>query len=136
MQFLNQNTAVLFGSEMMAHQLNYAVVFYALRKIKRGKYELELFLITDNPSERSWGEITEAHTHLLEQEINNEPAPWLWSHKRWKMNVPENLEKLQKEHIFSSHKKGSIIGGFEISFNRRSVFVYRCYTKVKGFFIN
>ncbi len=105
MQFLNQNTAVLFGAEMMAHQLNYAVVFYALRKIKRGKYEMELFLITDNPSERSWGEITEAHTHLLEQEINNEPAPWLWSHKRWKREVPSDLETLKQQQRTAFNEK-------------------------------
>ena len=95
----------LRGAEMMAHQLNYAVVFYALRKIKRGKYELELFLITDNPSERSWGEITEAHTHLLEQEINNEPAPWLWSHKRWKREVPSDLETLKQQQRTAFNEK-------------------------------
>jgi Kdo2-lipid IVA lauroyltransferase/acyltransferase len=105
MQFLNQNTAVLFGAEMMAHQLNYAVVFYALRKIKRGKYEMELFLITDNPLERSWGEITEAHTHLLEQEINNEPAPWLWSHKRWKREFPSDLETLKQQQRTAFNEK-------------------------------
>lgn len=105
MQFLNQNTAVLFGAEMMAHQLNYAVVFYALRKVKRGKYEMELFLITDNPSEKAWGEITETHTHLLEKEINNEPASWLWSHKRWKRDIPTDLEGLKEKQRTAFNEK-------------------------------
>ena len=95
--FLNQETAVLFGAELMAHQLDYAVVFYVLHKVKRGKYEMELKLITDTPSEKSWGEITEAHTRLLEQEIIAQPEFWLWSHKRWKREIPENLEMVKNE---------------------------------------
>jgi KDO2-lipid IV(A) lauroyltransferase len=105
MQFLNQNTAVLFGAEIMAHQLNYAVVFYALRKVKRGKYEMELYMITDQPSEKAWGEITEKHTHLLEKEINNHPASWLWSHKRWKRDVPADLEGLKEKQRTAFNEK-------------------------------
>ena len=93
--FLNQETAVLFGAELMAHQLDYAVVFYALHKVKRGKYEMELKLITDNPCEKYWGEITEEHTKLLEQEILAKPEFWLWSHKRWKREVPNNLVEVR-----------------------------------------
>jgi len=95
--FLNQETAVLFGAELMAHQLNYAVVFYALHKVKRGKYEMELVLITDDPKNQSWGEITEAHTKLLEKEIILKPEFWLWSHKRWKRDIPANLDEVKNE---------------------------------------
>ena len=31
------------------------------------------------------------------QEINNEPAPWLWSHKRWKRDLPTDMDKLRQE---------------------------------------
>ncbi|MCH2230397.1 MAG: lysophospholipid acyltransferase family protein [Crocinitomicaceae bacterium] len=104
MDFLNQNTAVLFGAELMAHTLDYSVVFYALRKIKRGKYEMTLELISNNPRSNSWGEITERHTKLLEKEIIREPQYWLWSHKRWKRDIPENLEllKIQQRERFES----------------------------------
>lgn len=105
MPFLNQNTAVLFGAELMAHQLDYAVVFYTLRKVKRGQYEMELFLITEQPKEKSWGEITEAHTHLLEQEIKREPAFWLWSHKRWKREIPNDLETLKEKQRTAFNEK-------------------------------
>lgn len=97
MQFLNQPTAVLFGAEQMAHTYNFAVVFYHTRKIRRGYYEMELTLITDNPATKGWGEITEAHTHLLEQAILEKPAYWLWSHKRWKRQLPDDLEALRAE---------------------------------------
>jgi KDO2-lipid IV(A) lauroyltransferase len=97
MNFLHQQTAVLYGCEQFAHQYNQAVVFFVLRKVKRGHYQMELTEITDNPKEMAWGEITEAHTRLLEKEIIAQPAFWLWSHKRWKREIPVNLELLRKE---------------------------------------
>lgn len=97
MEFLNQPTAVLFGCEQMAHQYNQAVVFFVLRKVKRGYYSMELKLITDNPLSTNWGEITKTHTQLLEQEIIENPQYWLWSHKRWKREVPADLDGLKFE---------------------------------------
>lgn len=95
MPFLNQQTAVLFGCEQMAHTYNQAVVFFVLHKVKRGYYSMELKLITANPAEMNWGEITEAHTSLLEKEIMAKPQYWLWSHKRWKRDIPSNLAELK-----------------------------------------
>lgn len=97
MEFLNQPTAVLFGAELMAHELNYAVVYFTTHKIKRGHYQMELELITDEPTKMKWGEITEAHTKLLEHQILTKPEYWLWSHKRWKREIPANPEQLKKE---------------------------------------
>ena len=93
--FLNQPTPVLFGTEFMANEYDFSVVFFVVRKRKRGYYELELNLITDNSKELKYGEITEAYTLLLEKEIIQHPEFWLWSHKRWKRAVPDNLEELK-----------------------------------------
>lgn len=97
MNFLNQQTAVLFGAELLAHQYNFAVVFFATRKQKRGYYETTLSLITDNASTMEWGAITEKHVQLLEKEIIQAPHYWIWSHKRWKRTVPDNLEELKAQ---------------------------------------
>ena len=97
--FLNQKTAVLFGAEMMANELDYAVVYFTTHQLKRGCYEMELKLITDDAKSLSWGEITEKHVRLLEQEIIVKPAHWLWSHKRWKREVPEDLDQLKIQQI-------------------------------------
>lgn len=95
--FLHQPTAVLFGAEQLANTYDQAVVFYLPKKIKRGVYSIELHLITENPRSLSWGELTEAHTRLLEQRIEQEPEAWLWSHKRWKRAVPEDLTALKQQ---------------------------------------
>lgn len=95
--FMNQNTAVLFGAEMMANELDYAVVYFTTHRIKRGYYEMELTLITDEPKSLNWGEITEQHVQLLEREIMAKPEFWLWSHKRWKREIPSDLEQLKQQ---------------------------------------
>lgn len=97
MEFLNQLTAVQFGTEQMAHEFNFSVVFFATRKVKRGYYEMELKLITEDPGSKSWGEITEEHTRMLEKEIRKAPQFWIWSHKRWKREIPSDIEQLKKE---------------------------------------
>lgn len=97
MDFLNQKTAVLFGTELMANTLDYSVVFFALKKVKRGTYRMDLKLIAEKPNDFKWGEITEAHTKLLEKEIISTPQYWLWSHKRWKRELPHDIEKLKQE---------------------------------------
>ena len=53
-------------------------------KVKRGYYELTFTLISDTPKEEANGDIITKSALLLEKEIKNNPAYWLWSHKRWK----------------------------------------------------
>ena len=84
MQFLNQDTSVLFGVERYAKEYDWPVVFVSISKVKRGHYEVEYSLITDSPTEQPHGKITEDFTKRLEQDIINQPQYWLWSHKRWK----------------------------------------------------
>ena len=95
--FLNQETAVLFGAEQMANEYDFAVVFFVMKKVKRGYYEMNLTLITDEPRNLKWGKITETHARLLEHEIINKPEFWIWSHKRWKRDIPSDLVELKKE---------------------------------------
>lgn len=105
MPFLHQMTPVLFGAEMMAHTYSYAVVYFTMKKIKRGHYKLTLKTITENPSSKNWGEITEAHTKLLERDIIEKPEYWLWSHKRWKREMPEDLDLLRQDQKASFDRK-------------------------------
>lgn len=82
--FLNQETAVHIGTEIFAIKYNYPVVFIKINKVKRGYYEGKLEVLAENPSSSDVGEITELHTKCLEKIIVENPAYWLWSHKRWK----------------------------------------------------
>lgn len=105
MDFLHQQTAVLFGTEMLAHELDYALVYFKMTKVKRGYYSLRLELITDQPRTMGWGKITERHVGMLEEEIKLHPELWLWSHKRWKRELPDDLESLKKEQNEKFNKR-------------------------------
>lgn len=82
--FLNQDTAVLVGAEKVACKLNAVVLFGKTRKVKRGFYEMEYVLITDNAKQCQKFEITEKSTRLMEKLIVDNPEFWLWSHRKWK----------------------------------------------------
>jgi KDO2-lipid IV(A) lauroyltransferase len=70
-------------------------VYFQLKKVKRGYYEIEFQLLTTDPRSLSYGQLTEQHVQLLEQSILDEPCYWLWSHKRWKREIPTDLEALK-----------------------------------------
>lgn len=84
MQFLNQETAIMFGVEKFAKEKNLPVIFGGIQKVKRGHYEFTIEVLIDDPSKAAYGEITEAHVKRLEQQIIADPQYWLWTHKRWK----------------------------------------------------
>jgi Kdo2-lipid IVA lauroyltransferase/acyltransferase len=84
MNFLNQDTPILLGTEKIAVKTNAAVVWAEMQKIKRGYYNIKFELITENPSETKEYEITRMHMAKLENAIRERPDHWLWTHKRWK----------------------------------------------------
>jgi len=90
--FLNQDTAVLVGPEKIAVKLNTVVLFGKTKKVKRGFYEVELVLITDNAKGCPKFEITEKSTRLMEKLIVESPEFWLWSHRKWKHKRPQMEE--------------------------------------------
>jgi len=84
--FMQQQTAVYTGAEDMAKKYDMAVVFGKMRRVKRGFYTIELTLITDQAGSTAPGEITKMHTQCLQDLLHEQPAYWLWSHRRWKLN--------------------------------------------------
>ncbi|MFN3940466.1 MAG: lysophospholipid acyltransferase family protein, partial [Chitinophagales bacterium] len=88
MRFLNQETAVLFGSEKYAKAYNCPVVYMRILKLKRGYYVFESELVEADPATAPYGSITEKHTRLLERDIIRAPQYWIWTHRRWKIKLP------------------------------------------------
>lgn len=84
MQFLNQDTPVFKGAEVIARKIDYTVVYATIKRVKRGYYEINAEVMTENPKLTSEGELSTAHTQRLEKDIIAQPEVWLWSHRRWK----------------------------------------------------
>ena len=92
--FLNRATAFHTSVAKIALRANCPVYFADMRKIGRGQYTLELIAIDSDYCNRQKDQdaiecLTDKHVALLEQAIQEEPAYWLWSHKRWK-HLPRN----------------------------------------------
>ncbi|MFO7655737.1 MAG: lysophospholipid acyltransferase family protein [Bacteroidales bacterium] len=102
--FLNQETPVLTGSEVIAAKLNQPVIYLNIRKIRRGYYEAAFEIISENPGQAKEFEITEQHTRKLEESIKQNPEYWLWSHKRWKHKREEIEKRLKKNHVKNSNR--------------------------------
>lgn len=90
MTFLNQDTPVFKGTEVIAKKLNIPVVYANVRKVKRGYYRIYAEILVANPESTGENEITELHTRRLERDIVAQPETWLWSHRRWKHKRPVN----------------------------------------------
>ncbi|MDE5940916.1 MAG: lysophospholipid acyltransferase family protein [Muribaculaceae bacterium] len=86
-RFLNRPTAIITGTETVARRLDAAVVYWDMRKIRRGHYCIRTVLITDTPTQLPEFAITDRYATLLQQTIKADPSIWLWTHKRWKHKV-------------------------------------------------
>jgi len=82
--FLGIKVPMHTGAEVLAKKLDMAVVFFRVKRKKRGFYELTFETITENPKEYKDYEITDIFFKLVEEQILEAPQYYLWTHKRWK----------------------------------------------------
>ena len=91
--FMGVKVPIHTGAEMLAKKLDMAVVFFAVKKIKRGYYETTFKTLCIDPNEFKDYEITDMFIKLVEKQIKEAPEYYLWTHKRWKHRdkVPEKF---------------------------------------------
>jgi KDO2-lipid IV(A) lauroyltransferase len=82
--FMNQETPVMLGTEKVAQRTGAAVVYFELHRKSRGYHQAHLELICEDASKTAEYEITDAFMQKLEQSIKREPDQYLWTHNRWK----------------------------------------------------
>jgi KDO2-lipid IV(A) lauroyltransferase len=97
-EFFGVQVPMHTGAEMLAKRFDLVVINYITRKVKRGYYETEFQLITDTPKEFEDYQITDKYTRLTENNIKQQPALYLWSHKRFKHR--NSFEEWQKVKAF------------------------------------
>lgn len=96
--FLNHDTSFFIGTERIGKQLDAAIYYLELKRVKRGYYHGELKCLSLHPNEIPDYELTDRYAACLEEQIREEPAYWLWSHKRWKRTKEEWLRRQQEEN--------------------------------------
>jgi KDO2-lipid IV(A) lauroyltransferase len=86
--FLGQETAFYVGAEQISRSTRLPMIFLAMRRLRRGYYEVELQPLWDGVERLEQGAITERYARLCEVEVYRAPADWLWSYRRWKLQRP------------------------------------------------
>ncbi|MFO7880111.1 MAG: lysophospholipid acyltransferase family protein [Bacteroidales bacterium] len=95
LKFLNQDTPCIHGPEAYARKLDLPLIFVDVRKRQRGRYEIYLEEIPFDPAAEKTGMLTCKYMKKLESVLEQEPAYWLWSHRRWKRKIPENINEIR-----------------------------------------
>lgn len=83
-KFLNQDTKAMLGSVGVACRLSHSVMYMKMKRVERGRYEMTLIPICADASTMKPEDIMRRYYDLLEEEINETPHNWLWTHNRWK----------------------------------------------------
>lgn len=94
--FLNHDTSFFIGAERIAKQVDAALYYVDVERVKRGYYQVRFRLMTLHPKEFPDYELTDQYACLLEESIRRQPAYWLWTHKRWKRTKEEWLKWKQE----------------------------------------
>jgi len=82
--FFGTKVPVHTGAEMLSKKYDMVVINYRAKKLKRGYYEVDFELITENPKEFTNYEVTDKFLKITEKNIREQPEFYLWSHKRFK----------------------------------------------------
>ena len=87
--FLNQDTSFYTSADRLAAQLDCAVLYVGIRRVKRGFYEITFTELPDGQAAKAAlaaGKfpVTEAFARQLEHDLRATPEQYLWTHRRWK----------------------------------------------------
>lgn len=82
--FLHQETGFLDGGEVLGRKFGYPVFYLYITRTTKGYYHADMRVIAADPKAIEEGEITKAYAKVLEENIQEQPALWLWTHNRWK----------------------------------------------------
>jgi len=83
-EFMGIKVPMHTGAEYLAKQLDMAVVFFSVKRIKRGYYETTFTTLAEDPNSYDNYDITDKFFKLVEAQIRQAPEYYLWTHKRWK----------------------------------------------------
>lgn len=83
-EFMHQQTNAMLGSIGVACKLAHSVMYMKMKRVERGRYEMTLVPVCRDASQMAPEDILRKYYDLLQDEINETPCNWLWTHKRWK----------------------------------------------------
>jgi KDO2-lipid IV(A) lauroyltransferase len=95
LNFLGRDTAFYPGPAEIARMTGYAAFFVLIRRISRGRYQLDFLPICAAEERPDPAVFTARYASLVEEMIRANPADWTWVHRRWKAPRPDELKARQ-----------------------------------------
>jgi KDO2-lipid IV(A) lauroyltransferase len=94
LNFFGKPAGFVRSPERGARAGDIPVIFVHFYKTARGKYRAKLFLGSDAPARLPEGRLTRQYVEFLEWSIREQPALYLWSHRRWKHEWKEEYGEM------------------------------------------
>jgi KDO2-lipid IV(A) lauroyltransferase len=92
-RFLEQDTAFFLGAGKIARFLDAKVLYVTMRRFRRGYYSVRLTPLAEPPyDEGADSMVVERYARMLEHDIRENPADWLWLQKKWKYAKPASVD--------------------------------------------
>jgi KDO2-lipid IV(A) lauroyltransferase len=97
--FLHQEAGFYTSADRLAQQLDCAVLYVGIRRVRRGYYEVKFTELPDGRAVAAGANssdaaqrfpATETFIRQLEADIRATPEQYLWTHRRWKHKRPAN----------------------------------------------
>jgi len=83
-EFMHQKTRTATAAARLAVKLDMAVVYLRFQCREEGGYRITFVPITEHAGAEDALEITKQYYKLLEEDLEQQPWNYLWTHKRWK----------------------------------------------------
>jgi KDO2-lipid IV(A) lauroyltransferase len=83
-EFLHQPTLAMGGAAALASRLGMTALYLRWERPARGEWRITLVPVAEDASATTPEEIMKQYYALLQADLQEDPARYLWSHKRWK----------------------------------------------------
>ena len=88
LEFLGRETAFFPGPAEIARAGGYSAWFLALRRLRRGYYELRIEPLAAAGENLEVQDFTARYAARVEAQVRDCPEDWAWTHRRWKLQPP------------------------------------------------
>ncbi len=83
-EYFGVNVPIFTGPERLAKEMDQSIWFMNIERPKRSHYRIRFEMITDQPNDYDFGEISMIYISKIEDMIRRNPDNYLWTHRRWK----------------------------------------------------
>ncbi|MBC7935790.1 MAG: lipid A biosynthesis acyltransferase [Rhizobacter sp.] len=103
LNFFGKPVPFVTGPDKGAIKNNPAIIFVKFIKLKRGYYRFEPTVVAEEGAQFREGELTRIYRDFLEKTIREDPANYLWTHRRWRKQYKPEYESRWIDNVSPLH---------------------------------